>query len=189
MVMPRASEAWTAEAVRALPDDGKRYELIDGELVVTPAPRYAHQRAVLRLLLLFESWFREVPSLEVLMSPADISLGEDEILQPDVFVYATSDRHPVRDWRDISALLLVVEVLSPTTARYDRQLKRRRYQRAGVPEYWVVDLDARLIERWRPSDERPEILTNQLRWTPNPDQTACLTIDLSSFFTQILGDA
>ena len=62
--------------------------------------------------------------------------------------------------------LLAVEVLSPSTARADRTVKRRLYQRAGVPEYWIVDLEARLVERWRPADERPEVLTDTLTWRP-----------------------
>ena len=81
-------------------------------------------------------------------------------------------------------LLLVIEVTSPSTARQDRQLKRRRYQRAGVPEYWIVDLDARIVERWRPQDERPEILDEQLTWQPQPG-AAPLEIDLVSLFARV----
>lgn len=121
------------------------------------------------------------------MSPADISLGEDEILQPDLFVYKTAGDKPVRDWNDITSLILVVEVLSPSTARYDRQLKRRRYQRAGVPEYWVVDLEARLIERWRPADDRPEILDERLPFSLEPDGNT-LEIDVARFFCTVHGD-
>lgn len=187
MVMPRASEAWTAEVVRAIPDDGKRYELIDGELVVTPAPRYVHQAAILELIRLLDPWLRNRSTANLLMSPADISLGDDEILQPDLFVYRTVAGTPLRDWGDISALLLVIEVLSPSTARYDRQLKRRRYQRAGVPEYWVVDLEARLIERWRPADDRPEILDERLPFSLEPDGNT-LEIDVARFFCTVHGD-
>lgn len=121
------------------------------------------------------------------MSPADISLGEDEILQPDLFVYKTAGDKPVRDWNDITSLILVVEVLSPSPARYDRQLKRRRYQRAGVPEYWVVDLEARLIERWRPADDRPEILDERLPFSLEPDGNT-LEIDVARFFCTVHGD-
>ena len=187
MGMPHTHEAWTAERVRALPDDGNRYELIGGELVVTPAPRSPHQLAVLGLIRLLDPWLRETGVHRVLMSPADISLGEDEILQPDVFVYRTADGAALHDWRDINELLLVVEVLSPSTARYDRQLKRRRYQRAGVPEYWIVDLDARLFERWRPEEQRPDVLAERLIWQPNPQQPAHLDIDVQSFFAEVLG--
>ena len=187
MAMPRASEAWTADAVRAFPDDGNRYELIDGELVVTPAPRYLHQGAILELIRLLDPWLLKAGTASLLMSPADISLGEDEILQPDLFVYRSADGKPVREWSDIVSLLLVIEVLSPSTAKYDRQLKRRRYQRAGVPEYWVVDLDARLIERWRPADQRPEILDDRLAWSPSADGDA-LEIDVTKFFADVHGD-
>ena len=187
MAMPHASQAWTVERVRALPDDGNRYELIDGELVVTPAPRYVHQVAILELIRLLDPWLRTSGAARLLMSPADIALGEDELLQPDLFVYATSSDKPLRDWSDITSLLLVIEVLSPSTARYDRQLKRRRYQRAGVPEYWVVDLDARLIERWRPAEQRPQILDDRLAWSVHPDGDA-LDIDVAKFFADVHGD-
>jgi Uma2 family endonuclease len=187
MAMPHTSQAWTAERVRAIPDDGNRYELIDGELVVTPAPRYVHQDAILELIRLLDPWLRNAGTAKLLMSPADISLGEDEILQPDLFVYRTAGGKSIRDWKDITSLLLVIEVLSPSTARYDRQLKRRRYQRAGVPEYWVVDLDARLIERWRPADQRPEILDDRLTWSLQPDGNA-LDIDVTRFFADVHGD-
>ena len=87
----------------------------------------------------------------------------------------------------IRKLLLATEVLSPSTARADRTVKRRRYQRYGIPEYWIVDVDARIIERWMPSDERPEVLHETLVWQPEPGAPG-LTIDLSELFREILGD-
>jgi Uma2 family endonuclease len=81
--------------------------------------------------------------------------------------------------------LLVVEVASPSTARYDRGLKRRFYQRAGVPEYWIVDLDARIVERWRPGDTRPEVLDAAISWQPEPGGPA-LTLDLPSLFGRVM---
>lgn len=181
MGMPHAAERWTAERVRALPDDGNRYELVGGELVVTPAPRGVHQVALTALYDLIAPHARSAGLGYVLWSPADISLGEDEVLQPDLFAYRTATARPLRDWADIEALLLVIEVSSPSTARCDRTLKRRRYQRARVPEYWVVDLDARLIERWRPEDERPEILSERIEWTG-------LAINLAALFAEIHGE-
>lgn len=181
MGMPRTAEHWTAEMVRALPDDGNRHELVSGELVVTPAPRGLHQGAVLSLIRRLDPWLQSTGTGHLLISPADISLGEDEILQPDLFVYRTATGGALRDWAEIEALLLVIEVSSPATARYDRTLKRLRYQRARVPEYWVVDLDARLIERWRPDDARPEILTDWIEW-------AGLAIDLEALFAEIFGE-
>ena len=101
-----------------------------------------------------------------LTSPADIDLDGRSMVQPDVFVVPPGhfvrhrDREPA--WSDVRGLLLAVEVLSPSTARRDRGVKRHYYQRNGVSEYWIVDLDARLVERWRPDDERPEIVSETL---------------------------
>ena len=78
-----------------------------------------------------------------------------------------------------------MEVLSPSTARADRTVKRRLFQRTGVPEYWIVDLDARVVERWRPGDDRPEVLTDSLHWQPAAAAEP-LRIDLPAFFMQVL---
>jgi len=185
--MPAAAHRWTAEEVRALPEDGNRYELISGELVVTRSPRGIHQVMVFELSMRIHSFLERAGGGHVLVSPADISLGEDEVLQPDLFVYRTASGKHLRDWNDISELVVVIEVLSPATARYDRQLKRRRYQSARVPEYWIVDIDSRLVERWRPDDERPEILEERLTWKPAPGD-ATLDIELTELFAELWGD-
>jgi Uma2 family endonuclease len=101
-----------------------------------------------------------------MLSPADIEFSPRRMLQPDVFAYSTIGGRSPRSWREILPLLLAVEVLSPSTARIDRQTKRLIYQSESVPEYWIVDLDATLIERWRPGDERPEIVTDAIEWHP-----------------------
>lgn len=187
MHMPATRERWTAAAVRALPDDGNRYELIDGELLVTPAPRSAHQRAVAELLFRLRQYLDHERVGEVLTSPADIELEPDTIVQPDVFVVPHSDEKPAPEWSDISALLLACEVLSPGTARYDRVTKRRFFSRARVGEYWVVDLDAELVERSRPPDERVDVISDTLIWHPSGAGTP-LTIDLAAFFRRIRGE-
>ena len=177
----RDARHWTRDAVLALPDDGQRYELVSGTLVVTPAPRGLHQRAVAELYLRLQEWLGRHPVAHVLFSPADITLGEDEILQPDLFVYRTASGAPLRDWTEITELLLVIEVTSPGSARYDRELKRRRFQRAGIAEYWVVDLEGRMVERWRPGDEAPETITDELLWQPAPGGPG-MVLDLEAFF-------
>lgn len=100
---------------------------------------------------------------EVMTSPADLQLGGDQISQPDRYVMPSlpADRW---DWSAFPNPTLVIEVLSASIARFDRFVKRRRFQRAGIPEYWVVDLDAQAVERWSPLDERPEILDERLTW-------------------------
>lgn len=186
MGMPETARRWTAEMVRALPDDGNRYEVVDGELFVTPAPRALHQRAVLRLAVLLDAYVTGHHLGEALMSPADIEFREDRLVQPDVFVAPLfSDGKRIREWSQIKGLLLAVEVLSPSTARADRQVKRRLYQEEPVGEYWIVDLDARVIERWRRGDQRPEVLSEHLVWQPG-GSAAPLEVDLPAFFRDVL---
>jgi Uma2 family endonuclease len=121
------------------------------------------------------------------ISPADLTPEPGALVQPDAFVVGLVGGRRPRDWADIERLLLAIEVLSPSTARADRTVKRRLYQRAGV-EYWIVDLEARLVERWRPGDGRPEILTEYIEWLPEPGIVP-LTIDLAAFFGRVFDDA
>ena len=188
MGMPQPADRWTADLVRSLPDDGQRYELIGGTLVVTPAPVPRHQQVVAALHLLLHEWLRDHARLQVLFSPADIALGEDEILQPDLFVYHGESGAPLMTWRDINRLELVIEVASPSTAHYDRQLKRRRYQRGRVPEYWIVDAETRQVERWRPGDETPEVLREGLNWQPE-EGGPTHELDLGKFFRELMGES
>jgi Uma2 family endonuclease len=185
MGMPAQQTEWTAEMARELPDDGKRYEVLDGELFVTPAPELRHQTAAGRLFVVLDAYVRAHSLGLALMSPADIEFSPRRLVQPDVFVAPVTARGRPRDWRDISSLLLAVEVLSPSTARTDRQRKRGIYQSQGVPEYWIVDLDARVVERWRPADERPEIIADVLTWQPRTDVQP-LSIGLDEFFFEVL---
>lgn len=124
----------TRADVRELPDDGHRYELLDGMLLVSPSPTHRHQRAVTRLGLLLGN---ACPSdQELLVAPFDVVLADDTVLQPDLLV---ADVRDLADARVPLAPHLVVEVLSPSTRRVDLLLKRSRYEAAGVPAYWIVD--------------------------------------------------
>jgi Uma2 family endonuclease len=134
-VLPRG-RALTRDDLESMPDDGHRYELLDGTLIVTPAPRRLHQRAVTQL------WRRlddHAPAdLEVLVSPFEVVLAIDTVLQPDVLVGRRDDFTD----RDLPAVPgLAVEVLSPSTRLFDLNTKKARYEQAGVPSYWVVDPD------------------------------------------------
>jgi len=187
MAMPTlAPRYWTAADVRELPDDGNRYECIDGELLVTPAPRGGHQAAIRDLFRLLDPYVKAHAVGEILWSPADIELEPDNLVQPDLFVARLLPQiTKFRNWADIAGLALAVEVLSPSTARYDREVKRRFYQRAGVSEYWIVDVDARCIERWRPAVAQPEVLAESLRWQP-VGAGAALEVDVAGFFAALL---
>ena len=156
---------YTADMVRALPDDGNRYEVVYGELLVTPAPRPWHQVVVQRLSFAVESYLRLRPIGVVLTSPADISWGRDVLVQPDVFVVSLDEARTLT-WSRMRTLLLVAEVLSPSSVLGDRFLKRLRYREAAVPLYWVVDGDERSVEVWTPEDEFPVVEREQLVWRP-----------------------
>ncbi len=176
----------TIEELLALPEDGMRHELLDGVHVVTPAPQYLHQKAVLELELGLAAALRDRTDAEVLGSPADIVLGPRTLVQPDVFVVRKSREKPIRAWADVGVPLIAIEVLSPGTAARDRGVKRRIYQNAGVGEYWIVDLDARIVERWTPADERPEVVDGTLRWSLPGGASG--EIELPAFFRRVHGD-
>ena len=188
MGMPAVSQPyWTASMVRELPDDGKRYECIDGELLVTPAPRLRHQDVVLALHLRLHAWLQQERVGKVMLSPADIEIVPGTLVQPDLFVMPRGAQGTLpREWHEVRALLLAVEVLSPSTARHDRVTKREFYARAGVGEYWIVDTDARLVERWTPADTRPEIVGEDetLEWSPL-GASAPFTLAPGPFFAAI----
>lgn len=141
MAMPATRHRWTAREVRQLIADSPlatpRYELVDGELLVTP----------------------------------------------DVFVLPIAESRRLLGEMPARALMLAIEILSPSSSRHDRVIKRPAYQR-HVPEYWVVDLDARLVERWESNDERAQLITQKLRWRP-AGATASFELDLPSYFAEI----
>ena len=175
---------WTADMARLLPEDGNRYEVVYGELLVTPAPRLWHQRLVLRVASSLEEYLTRHPGAGVaFLSPADISWGQDVLLQPDVFVVPVEQARAL-DWRAVHDLLLVAEVLSPSTPRHDRFTKRRRYQEARVPLYWIVDGDARQVEVWTPGDAFPRVERDQLLWQPEGARDP-FTLPLQELFRAI----
>ena len=182
MGMPAQDIVWTAEMARALPDDGNRYEVLDGELFVTSAPSLYHQRALRLLYDALSEYVRRHNVGEIFWSPADIEFSSTRLLQPDLFIVPPG---AVKEsWRDITRLILAIEALSPSTARADRFRKRTIYQDEQTPEYWIVDTDARLFERWRPEDQRPEILTESLVWQPVAGVDP-MVIDLVRFFADV----
>ena len=174
---------YTADMVRAMPDDGNRYETVHGELLVTPAPRLWHQKVVTRLLVELEQHVEKHSLGVVLSSPADISWSDDTLVQPDVFV-ADLEQARTLDWREVKKLLLVIEVLSPSTARYDRFTKRRLYQEVEIPAYWIVDPDRQLVEQWTPDRELPDIERREVTWHPAGAAQA-FTINLEELFRPI----
>jgi Uma2 family endonuclease len=187
MAMASPHTRWTVEMVRALPSDGFRHEVIDGEHVMTPAPSWTHQDAVAELMMRLLTYAREHHIGHVIIAPADVEFDEHNMVEPDLFVVPLVGGKKPRSWEEVRALLLAVEVLSPSTIRTDRLRKRRLYQERGVPEYWIVDVDARVIERWRPGEDVGAVLTDRLLWQPDV-AVPPLTLDLGQYFRDVTGE-
>ena len=167
MVMAELVERyWTAEDVRALPEDGNRYECIDGVLLVTPSPAWTHAHAVRVLMRLLDGYVRQHGLGALATAPRDVELTTGDVVQPDILVARSTRGQVIREEEDVAGLVLVIEILSPSSASRDRGVKRKYYQRAGVEAYWVVDLDARVIERWTPTAENADVCSEKLVWMP-----------------------
>ncbi len=186
MGMPLSPTEWTVEMVNALPDDGNRYEVIDGELLVSPAPSFLHQRAVARLHLVLASYVDAI-GLDLLLAPAAVTFSRKREVQPDLLVLPRNAGRPATRFEDVGVLTLAVEVLSPHSMQTDRHKKRRLYQDERVPEYWIVDPVARSVERWRPTTETAEVMHDSLSWQPLASHEA-LAIDLVRYFRAVHGE-
>jgi len=139
----RSGDVFTEDDLPGMPDDGNRYEIVDGSLIVTPSPIRRHQRAVVSLARRLADACP--PELEVLVAPYDVRISATTVLQPDLLVAPRDDG----DQRQLPGPpLLAVEVLSPSTRLIDLGLKRARYEAAGCPVYWVVDPTAPSLIAW-----------------------------------------
>ncbi len=181
MGMP-ARHYWTAAEVLALPDDGNTYEVVHGELLVSPSPRLWHQLVVGRLMRLIGNYLEAHP-VGLVFPGGDISWSQDTMVVPDLFVAPVSEARTL-SWAKVKTLALVVEVLSPSNARQDRFTKRRLYQEAGVPLYWLVDADAKVVEVWTPEAQFPVTEQEEIRWHPDGASTP-LVIGLGEVFREV----
>ncbi len=189
LAMPAvADRLWTAAEVQALPDDpSHRMECVDGMLLVSPTPQLAHQGAVTELAIRLNALVRPTGVGAVLVAPSEWVLDPRTLVQPDLYVVPLVDGRRPRTDEERGHPLLFVEVLLPSTARFDRVVKRARYLRAGI-EYWIMDLDARLVERWLPGEERPSMHAEELVWQPT-GASEPFVLALVPFFAEVLGPA
>jgi Uma2 family endonuclease len=176
---------WTANELQDLPNDGQRYEVIDGELFVTPARSADHQAALGILYIRLAEYLARERIGYVCFSPADITFSPRRSVQPDLFVVPPVNGRRPRAYSDMKHLLLAVEGLSPGTARLDRVNKRKLYREEGVEEFWIVDLDARTFERSTPADSRIEVLDGGLEWHPH-GATTSFVLDVPEYFSELL---
>lgn len=136
----------TYEQFRELPDDGKRYELIHGEVHLTPSPTTRHQFVLLNLASSLTAYLRKSRLGEVAVAPLDVRLGPDTALQPDLIFVSNARAAIIREDYINGSPDLVVEILSPSTAAHDRATKLALYGETGVPEVWLIDAQAKTVE-------------------------------------------
>ena len=185
MGMPASPTIWTVDMLDALPDDGQRHEIIDGELCLTPAPMPPHQLVLMRLSLLLGKYLEQSRVAMLIATPADVRRGKYRSFQPDGFVVRLADgKLPAYPYAP-SDLLLAIEVNSPSTVRLDYRVKKRVYLEDGVGEYWVVNTEARNVTRWRGCAEPGDVLMDEISWQA-PDLDHPLVVDLPVMFADAL---
>jgi Uma2 family endonuclease len=139
----------TYEEYRALPEDGNRYEVVEGELVMTAAPIVEHQRVSRNLQFILDSYIRASNWGELFSAPIEVFLGEEDFVQPDLVCVSRARQEIIKEKNIEGAPDLIVEILSPTTTRTDRVVKAKVYARRQVPHYWIVDPVAHTLEAFQ----------------------------------------
>ncbi|MGH7669614.1 MAG: Uma2 family endonuclease [Gemmatimonadaceae bacterium] len=186
--MPAVLPRYTVDMLDDLPDDPYlRYELIDGVLFVTPAAGSAHSELTTRLVMNFST--RLPQSVARVAPPGEVRVGQRNSLVPDILVYPA--RFAIGTaWPDITDWLLAIEIVSRSSAIYDREHKRRAYLALGVREYWVVDPRTRAVEVWHPGDAAATIHRDAVTYR-TPGGEFGVPVDLSALFRDIprIGDA
>lgn len=178
MHMALETRPWTRADLDRLPDDGNRYEVLDGELLVTPPPSVSHQEIVAWLSAKLTP-FVTANGLGTVHHPRSVMVDGGSQVEPDLMVRPLI---PHRGWDDAPVPILVVEVLSRSTRRRDLHTKRAFYIESGVGEYWVVDRENRSVTRI--AADRDEPIRAQLIWSPK-GSTDVLTIDVALMFAEV----
>lgn len=187
MLMVTKTRSWTADDLERLPDDGNRYEVVEGELFVTPAPSFAHQfvaGAIYRRLYAFVVEQQQLGW--VMFAPGDVHVNAKNQVQPDIFVVPRTTAGKPATWRDAPTPILVIEVLSDSTAQRDFGPKRELYRRAGIAEYWIVDHQTRSVRIVRKGEVDVES-SDCITWLPAAASEP-LVIELPALFREALDD-
>ena len=177
MRMAAATKHWTLEELHRLPDDGNKYELVRGELYVTPPPSNEHETIIARLSRLLEPYVA-ANSLGFVYHPRSVVRADGSEVEPDLMVRAAQPPGG-RDWDDAPIPILVVEVLSGSTRRRDLNQKREFYLDVGVAQYWIIDPERKHIRVIKPA-VADEICTETVLWLPRAiaDPLAIIVPDL-----------
>jgi len=145
---------WTYEDYLAFPEDGKRYEIIEGDYHMSPAPRTKHQEVSGNLLYFLKAYFKRTKGGRVFDAPMDVILSDINVVQPDLLVILAARVSIITDANIQGAPDMVIEILSETTRKMDEVVKKKLYERHGVLEYWIVDPDLALVKIYRLTDGR-----------------------------------
>jgi Uma2 family endonuclease len=177
MGMPLRIPRYTVDQVRRFPDDGLRYELLDGFLLVTPAPASLHQIVTINFSVALHQ--AVTPSRRAwVVSCGELEIGTRTLLNPDILVYPGSYA-PSTPWKEIAEWWLAVEVLSPSTR--DRDFKQKAYRNLGVEEVWLVDPETATVDRW--NDQGHErISSGPLPWRPKALRPDTIELELDRLF-------
>jgi Uma2 family endonuclease len=184
MHMARKLDAfeWTLEELHRLPDDGNKYELVRGELFVTPAPSPEHERLAVVLTDILIDYVRR-EKLGRVFHPRSVVRFQGSEVEPDVMVRPWTEHST--SWEEAPAPLLVIEILSDVTRRRDRGPKREFYLAARVAEYWIVDAETRTIQVVQGETE-DVVATGSITWRPS-GAVDPLTFDVQSMFRDAIG--
>src|SRR6266568_23138 len=153
----RGPRTWSYQDYLRIPDDGYRYEVLWGELVMPPSPTTAHQRVIVSLTRILSQHVITHDLGEIFVAPLDVVLSEQNVLQPDILFIAKEHLHIVTEANVSGSPDLVIEVLSPGTAAVDRGRRMDAFAAFGVPHCWLVDPHSRSLEIHEPRGERYEL--------------------------------
>jgi Uma2 family endonuclease len=180
------SKVWTHDDLIAMGDteDGRKYEIFDGELVVTSSPSLWHQAVLKRLFLAFHELEKQKIA-RVYFAPLDVVLSKTRVVQPDLLVIRSDRKEAFGKWVTAPPDL-AIEVLSPSNRHHDRVRKRRAYARYGIREYWIVDPDERTIEVLEQIEGG--LSYRSVGWFANGDRARSVTFELEVELDPLFSD-
>ena len=177
-------EKKTVADYEALPE-GSPYQLIEGELVMSPAPGFEHFRSSKRVFVRLYRLIEDAGKGEVIYAPVDLYLDEENVYQPDIMVVLKGSKAKITSKGVYGAPDVVVEVLSPSTAYYDLRVKKKVYERAGVREYWIVDPMERSLEIYTNSEEGFKLTSRVVEKGKVFSKVLDIDLDLEEVFKEV----
>ncbi len=177
-------EKKTIADYEALPE-GSPYQLVEGELIMSPAPGFEHFRSSKRVFVRLYRLIEDAGKGEVIYAPVDLYLDKENAYQPDIMVVLKGSNARITNKGVYGAPDVVVEVLSPSTAYYDLRVKKKVYERAGVREYWIVDPMERSLEIYTNSEEGFKLTSRAVEKGKVFSKVLDIDLDLEEVFKEV----